>query len=215
MVSSEIRGYSRVTPFIAFFALAALALWIDRITTSSPRARVGLWLVLLMVGLADHSLALRDLTRNAGSIESRFYDLQQFVSTLETTLPPRSAVFQLPIRPFPADEGVARMGVYDHFGPYLVSHNLRWSYPALDREQYEWERTISEIPVAALPGALAQQGFSAILLNRSGYPDGGATIERALRDASGAGPVLAENRNLVAIDLRHLPAGAPAKAARR
>jgi phosphoglycerol transferase len=170
-----------------------------------------LWLVLLLIGLADHSLALRDVARNAKSTEAGFRDLERYVSTLEATLPPRSAVFQLPIRPYPVDEGVERMGVYEHFGPYVVSRDLRWSYPAISREQYDWERTISQLPVSALPRALAQQGFSAILLNRSGYGDEGGAMERALRDAAGGGPVLAENRDLVAIDLRHLPTSAPAK----
>ena len=41
LISPEIRGYNRISPFINFFALAGLAVWVDRFTTSRPPA--GAW----------------------------------------------------------------------------------------------------------------------------------------------------------------------------
>ena len=199
LVASDIRSYNRITPFIALFALAALALWIDRLR--SERTRIALWAGLLVLGLFDQAVAARPLNLMAGSIATDVRQVRVLVETLERRLPEGAMVFELPLRPYPVDAGIANMGIYDHFKPYLVSHTLRWSYPALSRAQTRAQDALERVAPADLPAELARQGFSAILVDRFGYPDSGSGVIAALQATRAAAPIGATERYLV-FDIR-------------
>jgi hypothetical protein len=111
-------------------------------------------------------------------------------------------IFQLPVRPYPFDSRVFRMGPFEHFRPYLVSRHLRWSYPALTAAQVREEGRRAGGDVAALPARLAQDGFAAVVVDRLGYPDGGDGIVTAIQTATGRAGVLAESERYIALDLR-------------
>jgi phosphoglycerol transferase len=200
LISPAIRAYNRISPFIAFFALAAVAIWIDRLTAARPRGlRVALCAALLVVGLADQWSAARGF--GTGShVAANWNRLAAFVADLEARLPDAAMVFQLPIRPYPGDPSVEKMGVYDHFRPYLMSRRLRWSYPALTARQKQWEQSVTGRPAMDWPATLVQDGFSAILLDRAGYADRGESVIALLR-AGGAAP-LAEDERYIALELR-------------
>src|SRR5262245_57057760 len=171
LVSPEIRAYNRIAPFIAFFALAGVAVWIDRLTASHPaRVRLAGWLLGLAVGVSDQWTPISRLASNRPMHAARWHDVAAFVSDLEKRLPVGAMVFQFPIRPFPGDPGIEKMGVYAHFEPYLVSHQLRWSYPVITPKQAVWEQGIRR-PVEEWPAWLAKAGFKAILIDRFGLPD--------------------------------------------
>jgi hypothetical protein len=136
------------------------------------------------------------------------YRISAFVSDLEKRLPADAMIFQMPMRPFPADEDFVRLRAYDQFRPYLTSHGLRWSYPGLTRTQYEWEQAMDRLPLTELPGALARQGFSVILISRDGYWDRGEETQAALRRAPLGPTVMAESEDLIALALPNVAAQA-------
>jgi hypothetical protein len=201
LISPAIRGYNRIAPFMAFFALAAVAIWIDRLTAARPRAwRVVVCAAVLVVGLSDQWSITRGFASGGAQVSENWHRTSAFVADLEARLPDAAMVFQLPTRPYPRDPGVEKMGVYDHFRPYLVSRRLRWSYPALTSRQQRWEQSVIERPPLEWPAALAQHGFSAILVDRAGYADRGESLIALLR-AGGAAP-LAEDERYIALELR-------------
>ena len=203
-VSPEIRGYNRITPFIAFCALAALAVWVDRFTASRPWAwRAGIWAAFLVFGVLDQRPITWDIAKEDPRITRRVQHIGALVADLETRLPSGAMVFQLPIRPFPADGGLVRMGAYDHFRPYLVSHNkLRWSSGAMTHEGVQWERAMEATPPEDLPSRLRGDGFSVVWINRDGYKDRGEAIARALSDGPDGAPLLVETTEFIVLDLR-------------
>ena len=92
------------------------------------------------------------------------------------------------------------MPPYDHFRPYLYSRNLRYSFGSMKgRERERWQADLQE---RLLEGAtidqeaqqikvnlsnariavdeLHRRGFSAIYINRNGFPDRGRGIENAM-----------------------------------
>jgi phosphoglycerol transferase len=210
LVSPAIRAYNRVAPFIAFFSLAAIAIWIDRLTRTRPeKLRAALWVVILVVGMADQLPAVRDKAPDVPGIAQEVREIAAFVGRLETELPDRAMVFQLPIRPYPADSGVHRLGAYDQFKPYLTSRRLRWSYPSMTRDQLVWERALQAVAEADLPRYLAREGFSAILISRAGYPDEGREIEGLLRSGPDGATGIAADDRYIALDLRHLRPALP------
>lgn len=203
LVSPDIRAYNRISPFIAFFALAAIALWVDRASAARGRTvHVTFCVLLLLIGLADQRQPLADLAADGPSIDRGYRRVTNFVSLLERKLPNGAAVFQLPLRPFPLDGGAEQMKTYDHFRPYLSSHHLRWSYPVLTRDQAQWEAGLTRVPLAEWPTYLAEQGFAAILINRSGYPDRGEALLAQLTERPTGATLVARDQDFVALGLQ-------------
>jgi phosphoglycerol transferase len=202
LISPAIRGYNRIAPFIAFFTLVAVAVWIDRRTRMRPRLRAAVWAVLLVAGISDQLTPVRSLAAGAPGMARVWHELGAFVGDLEARLPAGAAVMQLPLRPYPGDPGIEKMGVYDHFLPYLVSHHLRWSYPALSGRQRDWQAALDRLPIREWPAFLAQSGFQAILIDRAAYFDRGQALADELRAAPGAPATLAESHRYIVLDLR-------------
>ena len=181
LVPANAPVYARITPFVAFFSLAALALAVDRMTLARDRWRGTTWAGLLIVGLLDQSVAFRPLEAKRAAIDIEFRALREFLSGLEQRLPAGALVMQLPIRPYPVDRGIAHMRPYDHFKPGVISGVLRWSYPAVSADEVRRQAEAAAVESRDLPAHLARQGFSAILVDKLGYPDQGAAILAALQ----------------------------------
>ena len=205
-VSPDIRAYNRMFPFIEFFSLLAVAFAIDSLFTTG-RARTVAAVVILAVGIADQGQAAQHVNVQYNSIAAEISGLDAFVRKLESTLPDRAMVLQLPFRTYLNETGVARMRPYDHFKPYVVSHALRFSYPALSNEQVHWQQAVARLDLQRLAFRLAAEGFSAILVDRYGYEDNGGAVTAAIRRTVGDDSVIAETGRYVAFDIRALGTG--------
>jgi len=199
-VSPDIRAYNRICPFIEFFALLAVALAIDSRCTSR-RARTAAAIIVLAAGLGDQGQAAQPFNAHYGSYASEIASLETFVGTLERALPNHAMVFQLPLRAYMNESDFGRMQRYDHFKPYLVSHTLRFSYPALSNEQVRWQQAVARLDPRSLASEVAAEGFSAILIDRYGYDDEGAAVSEALIHTVGDGHVIARTDRYLALNI--------------
>jgi phosphoglycerol transferase len=204
LVSPDIRAYNRISPFIAFFSLTAVALVLDG-AVRSRRARAGVAIAVAIVGLADQHAATVYLNTTHTAIAAEYSSVRQFVRGLETQLPAGAMVFQLPVRSYPDGDRPLPMGPYDHAKMYLASRTLRWSYPALSNQQVRWQQATTLLSIARLVPELASQGFSAVEIDRDGYADRGAAIVAAIEQQPGV-TVLASTPRYVAVDLRRVSA---------
>jgi hypothetical protein len=204
IVSPDIRAYNRISPFIAFFAMVAVMVVIDRIF-QTRRARVAAATIVLVVGLSDQGQATRRLNDRYDVIAAEISSLTTFVGTLERALPPGAMVLQLPFRAYMAESDFGLMKQYDHFKPYLVSRTLRFSYPALSNDQVRWQQAAARLDPRTLSSRVATQGFSAILIDRYGYEDAGAAISGALLRVFGDERVIARTERFLAIDISGAP----------
>jgi phosphoglycerol transferase len=202
-VSPDIRAYNRISPFIAFFSLLAVAVALD-VLFKTRRSRIAAALVVLGIGVADQGESARRLNRQYDGIAKELGDLETFVDTLERSLPRDAMVFQLPFRTYMNEGDEGRMKAYDHFKPYLVSKSLRFSYPALSNEQVQWQRAAARLELRALTSHLYDHGFSAILIDRFGYDDDGKAVTDALLRVVGADGILAKSDRFVAVDITSL-----------
>lgn len=204
LVSPDIRAYNRISPFIAFFSFTAVALVLDDVVRSR-RARAGVAIAVALVGLADQHAATDYLNTTHKTIATEYSGVRRFVRGLEAQLPAGAMVFQLPVRSYPDGDRPLPMGPYDHAKLYLVSHTLRWSYPALSNQQVRWQQATTLLPVARLVPELASQGFAAVEIDRDGYADRGASILAAIEQQPDV-TVLASTTRYVALDLRRVSA---------
>jgi len=205
-VSPDIRGYNRIFPFIEFFSLLAFALATDSLFTMR-RGRITAAFVVLAIGLGDQGQAAQHLNINYPSIAAEISSLGAFVKKLERALPNGAMVFQLPFRAYMGESDFGRMKSFDHFKPYLVSHTLRFSYPALSNEQVRWQQAAARLDLGGLTSKLAAEGFSLILVDRYGYADDGAAVTAALLRTVGGNHVIAQTDRYIALDIRALADG--------
>ncbi|HET6884337.1 MAG TPA: hypothetical protein VFI31_29565 [Pirellulales bacterium] len=200
LISPQIRGYNRVSVFIAFLALAAAALVgqaLERKCTSL-RSRLALYAVLgllLMAGIVDQSpTALRPGPMWEGVIRSQFEADADFAAQMESRLPAGAAVYQLPYAIYPESPPIQKMEAYEHFRPYLHSKSLRFSHGAVqNRAADRWHRSLKDMPADQIVAAIQEAGFQAIYVDRRGYADGGKELETALAARYGCQPIISRD----------------------
>jgi phosphoglycerol transferase len=132
---------------------------------------------------------------------------REFTEKMETALPVGAMVFQLPVMEFP-ESPAAGVPPYDHFRPYLYSKNLHYSFGSMKgRERERWQPAVqakffegaildqnagkirvNENNARIAVDELKRLGFSAIYVNRNGFPDRGKGIEESLLDLGYAKP---------------------------
>jgi phosphoglycerol transferase len=199
LVSSDIRGYNRISPYIGFFSLVAAAVWVDRIR--SARWRLGVWVAFVALTVIDLHPIVSGLVRQRPENEAILNRVERFVADLESRLPADAMVFQLPMRPFPADSKEGELETYENLRPYLASRTLRWSYPAMSRQAQAWQQQLGRLEPRDLPQTLRDAGFSAIVINRNGYPDRGEAIAQAISSGATAASPFGQTSDFIVLDL--------------
>jgi len=124
---------------------------------------------------------------------------REFAEKMEASLPEAAMVFQLPVMDYP-ESPIAGVPSYDHFRPYLYSKKLRYSFGSQKgRDREKWQPALQGL---MFEGATLNQqaqridfnatnfsravdelkklGFSAIYINRNGFPDRAKGLEEAL-----------------------------------
>lgn len=209
-VSPEIRAYSRLSPFIAFFSLVAIGLvaerWHGAVTKGNRLVMASLCLAFGL-GIYDQSRASAPLNALKDGIQSEWQNLSVFVQALEQRLPSDAMVFQLPVVTFLNEIGRERMLPFDHIKQYVVSQHLHWSYPALTDSVVDWQQRVGRLPPKLMAAALAEQQFSAIVVDRYGYADNAVEILNQLGVGEASEAILVNTDRYVALDVRRLPTG--------
>ncbi len=189
LLTDEIRSYNRISVFIAFFALLALAVLAERfvakyVTTRLRRTAVASLLSLLtLAGLYDQYPQKTDYA----TLRKDYATQAEFIEKVEAALPAKSAVFQYPYFPFPEHGPMGKLPDYSEFWPYLHSKKLRWSYGTIrGRREAAWQANVAGLAPDQAVDTLIQAGFAGILVMRTGYADRAKALEEGLRAKLGA-----------------------------
>jgi phosphoglycerol transferase len=209
VVSPQLRAWSRISVFIAYFSLFSVALLLDRarrpFASNDPhgagaRISLALFALLLVAGVADQTSPA--FVPPYESDRRAFRHDADFVGAIETALPAAAMVFQLPYVPFPEHPPVHGMRDYEHLRGYLHSRTLRWSYASIKgRGADAWQREAARKPPAELLHTLALAGFAGVYVDRRGYADRAADLERELAAAGARAAAVSGDGNLVFFDL--------------
>ncbi len=200
LVSPQIRTYSRLSVFIAFFAIFAVAALLEGLCRWHPRLGYPVLPLVLVLGLLDQVTPYA--VRSYGATKTRYASDGALVRRLEASVPPGAAIFELPYMSFPEPPWNNLMADYDPIRPYLHSRALRWSYPAMHgRGGDRWAHDVSEREPSKMLETLADAGFNGILIDRDGYLDHAAAVEAALGAVLRAAPVVSRNGRLSFFDM--------------
>ena len=216
-LSPQVRAWNRISLFIAFAALLAVALALtalgERLRARGRPAWVAGAIVAAVgvLGILDQT-SPRDAPGYQVHIPAWRADAA-FVQGMEDRLPDGTRVLQLPYVPFPESGPVNGMLDYDLLKGYLHSERLRWSYGATRGRPEDWLDDARDLEPGALAAAATTAGFGAIYVDRAGYADNGAAVVAALTKVTRGGPagVSADGR-LQFYDLRRVAARVESRA---
>lgn len=189
LVSPSIRGWDRFSIFIAFYALCAAAVWVSaRWPRKSPFA-VPVLAAVVVVGLADQTASSSYYI--SATNEAVFKQDRELVSAIEASLPPGSAIYQLPYMPFPESGLQHKLQDYAQLTGFLNSKSLKWSAGGMKgRKASERFRRLAKKPLSEQLAAIKQMGFAGIYVHHAGYADNGDQVVRELTQLTGRPPDL-------------------------
>ncbi len=195
LVTPQIRGYNRISPFIAYFSLLTVALgleWVIRRKVSSRARRIGFGAAVAalgLLGLLDQTGA--DARHDWHALKSKFTSDKLFFARVQASLPVGAMIFELPYEPFPEyGLNIHQMIEYAPFRPYIQTHGLRWSYGVIKgRSGDVWEQNTAAEPPEQMVATLRDDGFAGIYVDRAGYADHGAALEAKIRGALDSEPL--------------------------
>ena len=203
-LTAELRSWSRMVVFIAFFSLVAFGLLLERV----PRVRtgsVGLAVLAAVLGLAVLDQSSTRYVPDYEAVAAQYSDEEAFVAEIERRVPPGAALFQLPYIPFPEPQltgSVTGLGPYDMLRGYLHSSRLRWSYGSIKGRQRDWQGRLVQLPLSLVLPAVVAVGFQGVYVDRAGYEDDGDRVVGDLRQALGVAPLSSARGRLEFFDLR-------------
>jgi hypothetical protein len=201
VVWPQIRAWNRLSVFIAFFSLAAVALLLGQL---ERRVRTPLFAALLAGLLA---LGVYDQTTKAyvpayDAVEAAWEEDDAFFAGLDDRLPDDAMVVQVPYEPFPEPPQPTFMGGYESAKAYLHSDDdLQWSWGAMKGRPEDWAEAIQGKPAAEVVTAARREGFAAILLDRAALGGVAAATEAEYRAAVGTAPVQIPSGRYVLFEL--------------
>ena len=189
IVSPDIRTYNRVSPFIAFLSLYAVcslfAILKAKLAAGGTR---NLWfnaLCVLITTLGVGDEAMFSYTAQHWKNDRGLYTTtRDFISQLEKLLPSNAMIFQLPDTMYPNASNSFDMVAHQNLGSYVVSHSVKFSWPALSSKALNFHQSISTR--VADPKDLAESlsiiGYSGILIDRFGLENRGSSLIEQLRE---------------------------------
>ena len=178
-VTPQIRTWSRLFVIIALFGLLAVGHWVSVLSRRNRILGTLSAVTLLIIGVLDQTNPA--MAPHYQALRNEVADLTTFSRTIEARVGAGCSVFQLPIVPFPENPPVHDMADYAHFRPSLVSPSLRWSYGAIRGTSLaDWQLALPQESTATLLDDLVAAGFCAVEVDRAGFADRGATLDKEL-----------------------------------
>jgi hypothetical protein len=210
IVSPQIRVYARMNIYISFLAFFTSALLLDLLARRFFQTRPRKVVFYILISLLTIAGLLDETNRhNRPYVKDEFTSDHDFVREIESAMPERAMIYQLPFETFPERN-------YSHLRGYLHSDKLRWSFGAM-RGRYggDWHEMISKLPTEEMIKTVAIAGFSGVYVDREMYPDKGAKIESEFSSLLRSSPLVSRNQRLLFFNLteyRKTISGDPEKA---
>jgi hypothetical protein len=203
----ELRAYARMSIFIAFFSLVALASLFEswRLRHTGDRwgraSLAGLLVVCLFAAFEQTSVRPVHRRETAATVASD----REFVHEIERRLGGNGRVFVLPFLDFPETSVTTSTGLYtsNELGkPALFSDSLRWSWGAMKGRPENLTPSLANRPLESLLPDVATLGFDGIYVDRTLFVDDGREIEPRLESLVGTQPLVSEDGTKSFFDLR-------------
>jgi phosphoglycerol transferase len=215
-LTPDVRGWNRMSLFIAFFSLLAAACLVQAGLRWFARRRIrAYWaalaiVALLVLGVLDETS--EDFIPNYRAAGAEYRSDSAFFGQVQARLGAGAGVFELPYVPFPEGYGATESGLgfgspsfgttYEEARGYITSTSLRWSFGAMKGRPADWESELASKPLALAIAAASLSGFQGLVIEPSGYQVSPAALLSALRTQLGQEPLVSRDGQLWFFDLR-------------
>lgn len=203
LVTTPMRCYNRLSIYIAFLALLALALLstqlLEKIEEKSVRRIVCIAgsVIIVSVGIWDQTDSFG--TERQMSETQSFDSDRKFVQSIEEKMPAGTRIYQLPVIRFPSG------GSYELYKGYMHSTQTVWSFGGMQgREEDIWETNLTNFSIAELLEHLCFAGYRGIYLDQSLFAQKGmdlALYVQRIKMCIGEDPLISEDQRLYFYDL--------------
>ena len=209
-VTPLLRGYNRVSIFIEYACILAIAILVDLLIKKIKDmncskialkriAIYGTYVVFLVVCIFSIWEGYPGFaTPDYASIEEEYTSDDEFVKSIESSVPAGSMIYQLPYHEYPEYGPVNDMWDYHLYVGFVHSDTLRWSYGSIKgRSEDAWNKSVSEMSYGNMVSYLKEQGFAGIYVDKRAYLDDEfAELKNGLESATGASFTSSANGNL-------------------
>jgi len=206
-LTPQLRGWSRMSIFLAFFGLFGALRLLERLRGRLPTDGARPLFAAILAGV--FLLAALDQTSgrfapDRTAIEREYHADADFVQGIEARMPAGSAILQLPYVAYPEVPPTHRLGAYDELRPYLHSTRLRWSFGAMKGRPQDWHAELTNGPFRSLLAGAVAGGLTGLVFDRFGYSDRGAALEAELASLVGPPALVGATDRMAFWDLRPL-----------
>lgn len=183
-VSPMIRGWNRISVFIAFGAISAFFLGMQFVIHRYflPKKTT---IILAISSILIFCLGLYDQTKPASAVNKEhvkyLFELNRdFINRIENSVPINSEIYQLSYMFFPEVVPQHRLHTYDLMSGFTHSRSLRWNYAGMKgRDGDLFYRALAQEPIEKQLDVIKHLGFARIYIDKSGFEDNAkALIER-------------------------------------
>lgn len=216
-ITGLIRGYGRISVFIAYFSILAICIKINDFIKNKDRNK--LFYNLIFIGICffsiwdqipqnvrynNQAVTEYDYRSSKEKYEKEFNSDKKFVSYIETKLGETGMVFQLPYFKFPEAGYVGSISDYQLIKGYLHSKKIKWSYGAYKGKKEDlWNRQISSLSLPEILEKISIVGFNGIYVDKRGYNSKDyQKLEKEIILITGSQPYFSDDKNLVFFDIR-------------
>ena len=197
VISDKIRGYNRISIFIAYVAILAFCLGLNALYMKYKKK----WIVA--VGIIFTILCIWEqipggYLPNYQTVDTVYNNDEQFVNQIEETVSEGAMIYQLPYHKYPEEGSLNGMADYQLFIGYIHSDNLKWSYGAIKgRDGDKWLENTSNMTIKVLVPYLQKNGFEGIYIDKRAYSDEDMEkLEDELNKVLKSKPIYSNNNNL-------------------
>ena len=218
----DVRAFNRLSIFIAFFSLVALAALAEsfvrrRSLRRWPVALAGALVVVCLFAAFDQTAIVP--TRRA-EVEAEVDSDRDFVHAIDRRLGGNGQVFELPLMrtadekitglpPAPGSANPGEFFTHELGKPELFDDSLHWSWGAVKGRPEDLTPSYQGRPLESLLPDLDALGFDGIYIDRRGFPDNGGQVEARLEALLGEGPFVSRDGTKSFFDLRPYRRNAP------
>lgn len=168
-----IRGYNRISPYIAFFALLTMGLTAEKyLAQRTGKAKIGFAVVLAVVLGFGFWEQQGLFCPGYEGVQTTWQQDADFMAEVESAAGEGAMIFQLPYMKNFENGPQNKMGDYTLLRGPLHSKTLKFSYGAgYGTENDNWYKATSELEPDAMVAELRAQGMAGIYLDLDGYTE--------------------------------------------
>lgn len=199
-ISQTLRGFNRISVYIAFFCITAVCLVLDYLYRKLNKRTIKYIMSIAMA--VFFVMCIKEQNPDVGlPIEestAEWNNDKKFIAEIENSVEPGTMIYQLPYHKYP--EGGTQNEMYDFelFKGYLHSDTLKWSFGiSYGTEEDVWDYETASLDISDMIAELREKGFGGIYLDRNGFDTGEwIVIEEKLGEELGIKPIVSSDGQL-------------------